>query len=218
MIYVMSGGTKLFAAIGVTYPAGATLTCTNGTKTLKANNTSGQWVFAVPEAGTWTVTATQGSSTKSQSVSITSVGQFEQVALSFELVLFADGALASGYSIAGGTYISPAIDLSQYSVMEVTARHVNAAASTDLRLGFSADPANVSPYAPLVAYLTFANSALSPTYTTQTLDLSGLGETMYFAYANSIMFSHSGNFVIVDGILTATSGSIQNHISKIVLR
>ena len=63
-------GSKLFAAIGVTYPAGSTLTCTNGTKTLTAKNTSGQWVFAIPEAGTWTVTATQGPNTKSQSVSI----------------------------------------------------------------------------------------------------------------------------------------------------
>ena len=86
MIYVLSGGTKLFAAIGVTYPAGSTCTCSNGTKTLKAKNTSGQWVFAIPEAGTWTVTAGD----KSRSVSITKEGQFESVNLAI-LVLFDSG-------------------------------------------------------------------------------------------------------------------------------
>ena len=84
MIYVMSGGgTKLFAAIGVTYPEGSTCTCTNGTKTLKAKNTSGQWVFAVPSKGTWTVTATDGSNSKSQSVEITAEGQSVNVELSY---------------------------------------------------------------------------------------------------------------------------------------
>ena len=147
MIYVMSGGgTKLFAAIGVTYPAGSTVTCTNGTKTLEAKTTSGQWVFAVPEAGTWTVTATQGTNSKSQSVEITSEGQFENVALSYQLHLFKAGeGLASGYSIAksgsltvskgtnaitlkrsdlttnGQAYFSPAIDCSQFTKLTVVA-------------------------------------------------------------------------------------------------
>ena len=85
------GGTKLFAAIGVTYPAGSTLTCTNGTKTLKAKTTSGQWVFAIPEAGTWTVTATDGTSTKSESVSITTEGQSVKVELNYRLWLYKDG-------------------------------------------------------------------------------------------------------------------------------
>ena len=102
MIYVMSGGgTKLFAAIGVTYPAGSTLTCTNGTKTMKAKTTSGQWVFAVPEAGTWTVTSTDptdSTKTKSQSVSITSEGQFESVELNFALVLIENGTPVQGYA------------------------------------------------------------------------------------------------------------------------
>lgn len=84
MIYVMSGGgTKLFAAIGVTYPEGSVLTCTNGTKTLTAKNTSGQWVFAIPETGTWTVTATDGTNTSSKSVEITAEGQNVSVNLAY---------------------------------------------------------------------------------------------------------------------------------------
>lgn len=82
-----SGGGKLFAAIGVTYPAGSTLTCTKGTTTLKAETTSGQWVFAIPEAGTWTVTATNGTNTKSQNVSIASEGQLESVTLAYLEIL-----------------------------------------------------------------------------------------------------------------------------------
>lgn len=85
-----SGG-KIFAAIGVTYPEGSTCTCTNGTKTMEAGNTNGQWVFAIPKAGTWTVTATNGTNTKSQSVSITTEGQWESVELSYALVLFDGG-------------------------------------------------------------------------------------------------------------------------------
>lgn len=98
------GSGKLFAAIGVTYPAGSTLTCTNGTKTLTAKTTSGQWVFAIPEAGTWTVTATQGTNTKSQSVEITTEGQLESVELSYQFVLFDGGQIvpmSSGFVYTG---------------------------------------------------------------------------------------------------------------------
>lgn len=150
-IMLSGGGSgKLFAAIGVTYPAGSTLTCTNGEKTLTAKNTSGQWVFAIPKAGTWTVTATDGTNTKSQSVSITNEGQFESVELSYQLHLFKAGeGLASGYSIAksgaltvrksadaitltrselttnGQAYFKPPIDCSQFTKLTVVATQTN---------------------------------------------------------------------------------------------
>ena len=90
---MLSGGAKLFAAIGVTYPAGSTLTCTNGTSTLKAKTTTGQWVFAIPKPGTWTVTSTDGTKTKSQNVEISAEGQFESVTLSYALILFDGGSV-----------------------------------------------------------------------------------------------------------------------------
>lgn len=68
-IYV-GGGSKAFALIGVNYPADSILTCTNGTKTLKAKNTSGKWVFSIPKAGTWTVTCTINELTATQNVVI----------------------------------------------------------------------------------------------------------------------------------------------------
>ena len=76
------------ATINVTYPAGSTCTATDGTTTLTAPDTSGAWTCVVPNAGTWTITATNGDKTKSQSVSITTKGQTASVGLSYELYLF----------------------------------------------------------------------------------------------------------------------------------
>lgn len=91
-----------FAAIGVTYPEGSTCTCSNGTKTLTAKDTSGQALFLVPEAGTWTVTATDSTNSKSQSVNISEESQFESVALSFSLDLLRGGVENS--EVTGGLY------------------------------------------------------------------------------------------------------------------
>lgn len=78
----------VYAVIGVTYPSGSVCTCTNGTLTLTAKNTSGKAIFVIPSAGTWTVKAVSGSNTASKSVSITADGQVATVTLSYDLVLF----------------------------------------------------------------------------------------------------------------------------------
>lgn len=98
MIIPVSGG-KLFAVIAVAYPAGSTCTCANKTKIYTAKDTSGQWIFRIPSAGTWTVTATDGTNTKTQEVSITAEQQAEAVKLSFPLYILKDGALADGYTL-----------------------------------------------------------------------------------------------------------------------
>lgn len=69
---LMGGGSgPAYAAISVTYPAGATCTCALGSKILTAPDTSGQALFIVPTAGEWIITANQGSSTKSLTVNVT---------------------------------------------------------------------------------------------------------------------------------------------------
>lgn len=83
------------ATIAVTYPEGSTCTCSDGTTTLTAVGTTGSYTFTVPNTGTWTVTATDGSSTASQAVSITAEGQSESVTLRYALVLFDNGTYAS---------------------------------------------------------------------------------------------------------------------------
>ena len=101
MIHNMVGGGigKLFAVIAVTYPAGSVCTCSNGTKTLKARDTSGKALFNVT-VGEWTVSCTDGSSTVSKSVTITATGQVESVKLSYDLILYDSGEEYS--DITGG--------------------------------------------------------------------------------------------------------------------
>lgn len=66
---------KLKSALGVTSPtisvialAGTSLTCSDGTTTLTG---TGSQEFSLPNIGTWTVTATYGSHTSSQTVEVT---------------------------------------------------------------------------------------------------------------------------------------------------
>ena len=100
-----NGGGKAFAAISVTYPAGSTCTCTDGTKTLKLKSTSGQGFFLIPYAATWTVTATNGTDTKSENIEITTEGQSVSVELIYELVLYENGGLYNE-SLSGGLLLN----------------------------------------------------------------------------------------------------------------
>lgn len=91
----------LFAAtINITYPAGSTCTCSDGTTTLSAPDTSGTWVCTVPNAGTWTVSSTDGDTSKSADVVITTDGQTESVTLLYITYLFKDGETYD--SLTGG--------------------------------------------------------------------------------------------------------------------
>lgn len=71
------------ATINVTYPQGATLTCTLGDTVYTADTTTGTYAFKVHEKGTWTVKATNGSETDTKQVVISSDGQTENIELAF---------------------------------------------------------------------------------------------------------------------------------------
>ena len=90
---------KLFAVIAVTYPEGSVCTCSDGTTTLTAKDTSGKALFNVSTV-TWTVTATDGNKTKDATVDITTEGQVESVTLNYTLVLYNDGDQCE--SVTGG--------------------------------------------------------------------------------------------------------------------
>ena len=79
------------ATINVTYPAGSTCTATDGSTTLNAPDTTGMWVCIVPNAGTWTVSCTNGTENASTTVSITADGQSATVKLAYDLVLYDSG-------------------------------------------------------------------------------------------------------------------------------
>lgn len=88
------------ATINITYPAGSTCTCSDGTTTLSAPDTSGTWACIVPNAGTWTVSSTDGDKSKSADVVITTDGQTESVTLLYITYLFKDGETYD--SLTGG--------------------------------------------------------------------------------------------------------------------
>ena len=103
------------ATINITYPAGSTCTCSDGTTTISAPDTSGTWTCIVPNAGTWTVAATDGVENTSESVSITTDGQIAAIELSYLLWLYKSGntynAVTGGWSVAehpstGGSFDS----------------------------------------------------------------------------------------------------------------
>ena len=88
------------ATINITYPAGSTCTCSDGTTTLSAPDTSGTWACIVPSAGKWTATATDGDKSKSADVVITADGQIESITLQYVTYLFKDGETYD--SLTGG--------------------------------------------------------------------------------------------------------------------
>lgn len=105
----------LFAAtINITYPAGSTCTCSDGTTTLSAPDTSGTWACIVPNAGTWTAAATDGVENTSESVSITTDGQIAAIELSYLLWLYKSGntynAVTGGWSVAEHTSTGGSFD------------------------------------------------------------------------------------------------------------
>ena len=85
-------GARLHAMIAVTYPAGSICTCSNGTKTLKARDTSGKALFNVT-VGEWTVKAedTAAGKSKSANVSITEEGHCKSVTLKYSLDIIVNG-------------------------------------------------------------------------------------------------------------------------------
>ena len=85
-----SASGEIFAIIAVTYPAGSTCTCSDGTTTLTAKDTSGKALFNVT-VGEWTVTATDGNKTNRVTVSITENGQIKTIELAYTLVVFDNG-------------------------------------------------------------------------------------------------------------------------------
>lgn len=102
------------ATINITYPAGSTCTCSDGTTTLSAPDTSGTWACIVPNAGTWTAAATDGVENTSESVSITTDGQIVAIELSYLLWLYKSGntynAVTGGWSVSKHTSTGGSFD------------------------------------------------------------------------------------------------------------
>lgn len=108
------------ATINITYPAGSTCTCSDGTTTLSAPDTSGTWACIVPNAGTWTATSTSGTETDSKAIAITTDGQSTSVELSYALFLFKPNApsdiIAGEWEMPGNSTVTAEAELAVKSV------------------------------------------------------------------------------------------------------
>lgn len=103
-----AGGSAELPAIYATYPEGSVCTCSNGAKTYTAKDTSGFWLFAGLDIGTWTVTATDGSDPASKTIAITENGQIANIVLEYTQWYFKDGeqyeSITGGWSNSGWSY------------------------------------------------------------------------------------------------------------------
>lgn len=189
----------LFAAtINITYPSGSTCTCSDGTTTLSAPDTSGTWACIVPNAGTWTVTSTSGTETDSKAVTITTDGQSTSVELSYALFLFKPNApsdiiagewempvnsavtaeaeltVKSVNNFNGNRIISAhtkgQIDLTEYSTLQATCK---ASGGSDTKL-------EVYSGSPVVA-----STAIGTDLTTVTVDISALSGLHSIGFAGN---------------------------------
>lgn len=108
------------ATINITYPAGSTCTCSDGTTILSAPDTSGTWACIVPNAGTWTATSTSGTETDSKAIAITTDGQSTSVELSYALFLFKPNApsdiIAGEWELAVNSTVTAEAELTVKSV------------------------------------------------------------------------------------------------------
>ena len=104
------------ATINIAYPAGSTCTCSDGTTTLTAPDTSGTWACIVPNTGTWTVTCTNGEDNASKSVTITADGQSKSLTLNYQIFLYNAGDQCT--DLTGGWEVSNLSGGASGSVLE----------------------------------------------------------------------------------------------------
>lgn len=74
-----NGGSSFAAIIQVTYNSGAVCTCTNGSTTLTAPDTSGSVNFKVKRAGAWIVSVSKDGQTSTVTVNVTEDGSVTKV-------------------------------------------------------------------------------------------------------------------------------------------
>lgn len=198
------------AAINVSYPAGSILTCTDGSTTLTAGDTAGGWYFTIPNAGNWTVTATSGSNSASQTVSITADGQAEQVVLSYWDGALYDsgdeyGDITGGWTTEGYTYYggnltagintggkitlngegavlgtNVMIDLSAYSTLKVDVTYAGNGGQVHI-----ASSKDVRDGTAALAYCIFSSN------TEQTVDISNINTSAYI-----VLLAHHGGCAV----------------------
>ena len=201
-----TGGGSAFAVIDVTYIAGAICTCSNGTRTMKAKDDSGHWLFVIPKAGVWTVTATYNGGSKSETVNV-SESKAYMVNIS-ELILYYYGNtyddVTGGWKSAGGgedsgsfeveetrlnvdigyhgdrsAFTDKAIELAAYKTLEVEIAWVNTLTGHYPYMGVCSTKPGATP-----SYLA-SKKIDKTTKHIETLDITNITGANYIAFSGS---------------------------------
>ena len=194
------------ATINITYPAGSTCTCSDGTTTLSAPDTSGTWACIVPNAGTWIVEATDGTKQSTVSVAITTDGQTESVALVFELKLTSDywnkdiSSVSTSWKDDHRTtdciFTKSKIDLTPYDTLSY--KHTHFAGSSGVTAHITTSTKTGKDSAP--------NDTVAQKWTgsngTYTMDVSSLEGSYYLAFQFKCDYGSSARDGISDVVLT----------------
>lgn len=216
----------LFAAtINITYPAGSTCTCSDGTTTLSAPDTSGTWACIVPNAGTWTAAATDGVENTSESVSITTDGQTVAVELSYYTYLFkpntdttnvtggwqlnSKGSLDSAgdqlvatftnaynHSFAFNVATINKIDFTEFTTLVATCKAADKSNAAPRSATFAVASTQNGFNAAGTASTKVASTTFSNSTTTVTIDVSGISGSYYVTFVVELSNYNTGTLTV----------------------
>lgn len=216
----------LFAAtINITYPAGSTCTCSDGTTTLSAPDTSGTWACIVPNAGTWTAAATDGVENTSESVSITTDGQTVAVELSYYTYLFkpntdttnvaggwqlnSNGSLDSAgdqlvatftnaynHGIAFNVATINKIDFTEFTTLVATCKAADKNNAAPRSATFAVASTQAGVNAAGTASTKVASTTFSNSTTTVQIDVSGISGSYYVTFVVELSNYNTGTLTV----------------------
>nr|DAO22864.1 MAG TPA: hypothetical protein [Caudoviricetes sp.] len=216
----------LFAAtINITYPSGSTCTCSDGTTTLSAPDTSGTWACIVPNAGTWTAAATDGVENTSESVSITTDGQTVAVELSYYTYLFkpntdttnvtggwqlnSKGSLDSAgdqlvatftnaynHSSAFNVATINKIDFTEFTTLVATCKAADKSNAAPRSATFAVASTQAGFNAAGTASTKVASTTFSNSTTTVTIDVSGISGSYYVTFVVDLSNYNTGTLTV----------------------
>lgn len=192
---------KFFAAtISVTYPEGATCTCTDGITSFTAPDTSGRWNVTVPRTGTWSIRAYQGKGDVTQTVNITRDGQSASVLCEFFIAYI-------NVSYPKNTFKVTLWYINEYGVKEDVAVDNSGSGTHRFTVeqtgSYEIGVYRVSPYVGIESEAKdYTSGTVSITEDKQTIDIS-------LAYVTLPEFTYSGTYKLLDddeNELTTTDG------------
>ena len=213
------------ATINITYPAGSTCTCSDGTTTLSAPDTSGTWACIVPNAGTWTAAATDGVENTSESVSITTDGQTVAVELSYYTYLFkpntdttnvtggwqlnSKGSLDSAgdqlvatftnaynHGIAFNVATINKIDFTEFTTLVATCKAADKNNAALRSATFAVASTQAGFNAAGTASTKVASTTFSNSTTTVTIDVSGISGSYYVTFVVELSNYNTGTLTV----------------------